>query len=180
MHERRYSGDIGRLRSFERQSLLEVERVVELCLDGITLKNMLDVGTASGLFASSFANRGLEISGIDVDPQMILTAAEYIPEGSFTYGLAEKIPFEDATFDLVFMGLVWHETDDRLKALKEARRSAKLRVAILEWPYVEGIIGPPLSDRINPTDAEVNIKTIGFKTVETIKLANTVLYRMDL
>jgi hypothetical protein len=33
MHERRYYGEIERLRASERVALLEVDRVVALCLD---------------------------------------------------------------------------------------------------------------------------------------------------
>ncbi len=53
MHEKRFSGDINRLRSPERQERLEVERVTGLCLEGIFPKTMLDIGTGSGLFAES-------------------------------------------------------------------------------------------------------------------------------
>ena len=180
MHERRFNGEVERLRAPQRLALLEVDRVVDLCLKSIKAKNVLDVGTGSGLFASRFADQGLEISGIDVDPQMIITAEQYIPEGSFKIGMAELIPFDDAAFDLVFLGLVWHETDDRLKALQEVKRTARIRVAILEWPYKESLVGPPLSDRINIKDVEGFSRTVGFKTIESLELTNTVLYRMDL
>ena len=33
------------------------------------------------------------------------------------------------------LGHVLHETDDPVAALVEARRAARLRVVVLEWPY---------------------------------------------
>ena len=65
MHEKRFDGGIERLRAPERVARLEVERVVDLCLEGVEIKNVLDVGTGSGLFAGAFFERGLEVAGID-------------------------------------------------------------------------------------------------------------------
>ncbi len=47
------------------------------------------------------------------------------------------------------MGLVLHETDDAAQALAEARRVARLRVAVLEWPYRDDEMGPPLAHRLS-------------------------------
>ncbi len=48
MHEKRFEGDMERLRNPERLARLEVDRVVALCLEGTIIKNMLDVGTGTG------------------------------------------------------------------------------------------------------------------------------------
>ncbi len=45
MHERRYNGEIERLRAPQRLVLLEVDHVVNLCLEGIHAVNVLDIGT---------------------------------------------------------------------------------------------------------------------------------------
>jgi hypothetical protein len=43
MNKRRFHGEIARLRAPERLALLETERVVDTCLEGITARNVLVV-----------------------------------------------------------------------------------------------------------------------------------------
>ena len=149
MHERRFNREIERLRDPERVARMEVERVINLSLESLDrVQTVLDVGTGSGLFAEAFAGRGLKVSGLDANPDMLPAAQQYVPSGTFPEGTAEKLPFPDGSFDLVFMGLLLHETDDPLAAIKEAYRVAVQRVAVLEWPYEDQPIGPPLADRI--------------------------------
>jgi ubiquinone/menaquinone biosynthesis C-methylase UbiE len=104
MHEKLYNGGIDRLRAPERVARLEVERVISLCLEAADLKSVLDVGVGSGLFAEEFSKRGLEVAGVDVNPEMIVAAKRFIPNGDFRESTAEALPFPDASFDLVFFG----------------------------------------------------------------------------
>jgi ubiquinone/menaquinone biosynthesis C-methylase UbiE len=179
MHERRYKAEIERLRAPQRMALLEVERVIDICLDGIRAGSMLDVGTGSGIFAEAFARKGLTVAGIDPNPEMLKAAKEFIPKGEFRQGIIEKMPFKDKSFDLVFLGHVLHESDDQIKALIESKRCAKQRIAILEWPYKEEEIGPPLNHRLKPKDVVAAAEKVGFSNIETIQLAHMILFRLD-
>ncbi len=179
MHERRFNQAVDKLRSPERIARLEVERVVELCLKNLNADSVLDVGTGSALFAEKFAARGLRVAGVDVNPEMVEHARRFVPGGNFRVAPAEVVPFEDQDFDLVFMGVVLHEADDALKALTEARRIARMRVAILEWPYVEEEYGPPLAHRLSETKVNALAAEAGFGNVEMISLTHTVLYRLE-
>jgi ubiquinone/menaquinone biosynthesis C-methylase UbiE len=179
VHDRRFTGDITRLRTPERLARLEVERVVGLSLEGGRFEAVLDIGVGSGVFAEAFAARGLQVSGIDVNPEMIATAIGYVPQGYFELAAAESIPFPDASFDLAFMGLSLHETDDRLKALQEARRVTRRRLAILEWPFEEGPVGPPLAHRIPPDTLLENFKQAGFTKVQQRQLTQLVFYWLE-
>jgi len=178
LNERRFDGDVDRLRSIERRNLLEVDHVVKTALESIEVENILDVGTGSGLFAESFAERGLEVAGLDISAEMVESARRYVPEGDIRLGAAEDMPYPDNSFDLVFMGLLLHETDDPEQTLREARRVARKRVVVLEWPYKEGQIGPPLEHRLSPDEIKVLTRKVGFPEVESIQMANTVLYCM--
>jgi len=177
-HERRFHGDVNRLRSTERMSQLEVDKVIALCLDGIQAGEMLDVGTGSGLFAEGFAKQGLHVVGVDVNPDMVATASSFVPSGEFRLAPAEALPFPDASFDLVFLGLVFHETDDALKAIQEARRVARQRVSILEWPYRQEEFGPPLAHRLKPEEVSALAHKAGCGDIDIVYLSHTVLYRL--
>src|SRR5512146_302260 len=148
-HGHRFS-DIDRLRSPERLARLEVNRVAELALDEANIQTVLDIGTGTGVFAEAFSQRGKQVTGVDVNPEMLAAASQYVPEGIFQPAPAENLPFSDSSFDLVFMGLVLHETDDLFKALQEAYRVTCLRLVVLEWPYAEQDFGPGLEERLQP------------------------------
>jgi len=180
MHEKRFNREIEKLRDPERIARLEVERVVDLVLDGMKdSHSILDVGTGSGLFAEQFAVKGLKVTGLDVNPEMLPAAQEFVPTGEFKLGIAEKLPFNDESFDIIFMGLLLHEVDDLSKALSEANRVVKQRLAVLEWPYEEQSFGPPLEHRLSFEQIETAARQAGFKNIRLNKLSNLVLYIIE-
>ena len=180
MHERRFKGNADDLRSTERVAALEVPRVVWVCLAGIEVRQVLDVGTGTGLFAEAFSDQGLEVSGIDIDAEMIAAAEQHVRGGVFRRAQAEDIPFGDRCFDLVFLGQVLHESDDPGKILEEAKRVGRKRVAILEWPYREQDQGPPLNHRLKPEVIADLIEKAGLTAIDTVLLKSVVLYLADI
>jgi len=127
-HEKRFHGGAERLRS--------------------AIVSVLDAGTVTGIFAEAFAGKGMQVMGIDSNEELLKVARTAVPGVEFREALLEKVPFGERSFDLVFLGHVLHETDDPLAALSEARRVARVRVAILEWPYRNEQQGPPLHHRL--------------------------------
>jgi ubiquinone/menaquinone biosynthesis C-methylase UbiE len=181
MHERRFNREIERLRDPERIARLEVERVVNLAMEGVKeVQSVLDVGTGSGLFAEQFAVKGLQVTGLDANPEMLPAARQFVPSGIFQLGIAEKMPFSDKSFDLVFMGLLLHETDNLLAALSEAYRVAINRVAILEWPDEEANFGPPRNHRLSFEKIQSAAHEAGFINVDSFHLKHLVLYRLEI
>jgi SAM-dependent methyltransferase len=177
MNERRFHREIERLRDPERVERMEVGRVVELSLAGSeSPESMLDIGTGSGLFAEAFAARGMRVAGVDINPEMLPAAQGFVPTGTFKEGVAESLPFKDGEFDLAFMGLLLHETDDPLAAMREAYRVANKRLAVLEWFYEVQEIGPDLSERISLEKIQGWAKEAGFKVVKPEKLKKFALY----
>jgi len=178
VYKRRFRGEPDRLRSPERIGLLEVERVVALCLEGLTVQRVLDVGTGTGVFAEAFSTRIPVVAGVDSNPRLLAVARSHVPEVHFMLALAEAIPFARGTFDLTFLGHVLHETDNPLKALLEACRVAKGRVAVLEWPYREDPHGPRIEHRLRPETIHGLAGEAGCRRVERIELAHMDLYRL--
>ena len=175
-HERRFHGAADRLRAADRVARLEVPRVVALSLAGLAATNVLDVGTGAGIFAAA----GLAVTGIDTNAELLAIATGFAPAAQFREAAAEQIPFPDGSFDLVFLGHVLHEADDPLAALREARRVARQRVAILEWPYRDEIHGPPLAHRLSPATVADLAARAGFSHVKTVHLAHMDFYGLTL
>lgn len=175
-----YKGDISHLRNPQRLKIVEVERVVELSLEKIFVTKVLDIGCGTGLFAESFFLRNLEVTAIDINQSMIENAKKHIPFVNFMSIPAEKLPFEDKSFDLVFIGLMLHESNDPAAVLREALRVASIRVAILEWKYEDESIGPPLSQRIKPDFIKKMAREKNREVVVTSKnLTYLILYLID-
>ena len=130
------------------------------------------------MFAEAFALRNLEVTGIDKNPAMIKIASDLVLNARFRESSAEILPFPDKSFDLVFLGHVLHESDDPLCILKEARRVATARVAILEWPYRSENIGPPLEHRLEPDTIKKLARPAGMTVIKKTDLDFMVLYRM--
>ena len=184
---KRYGAPGERLRMPERVALLEIPRVLDLGLAGLgmaeaaaagTAPTVLDVGTGTGLFAEAFLGRGMKATGIDPNPDLLEAARRLVPGAVFQDGTAEHLPFPDRSFDVVMMSHVLHETDAPRDALLEARRVARLRVLVLEWPYVDEDRGPPLAHRLRPSEIEDLAKSAGLVRIERIDLSHMQLYRL--
>ena len=140
---------------------------------------MLDVGTGSGIFAETFSKAGLDVVGVDANPEMLETAQKLVPGVRFDKATAESLPYPDTAFDMVFMGLLLHETDDRLQAMREAARVAQHRVAALEWPYKEQEIGPGLDERLSEKQVTDLATQAGLKVKHILPLHSLVLYVLE-
>jgi ubiquinone/menaquinone biosynthesis C-methylase UbiE len=171
--------DIDRLRSPERIQRLEIERVVQLTLENSSFTSVIDIGTGSGIFAEAFTKHGLTVTGVDANPEMLAAAQSYVPNANLRQAVVEAIPFPDGTFDLAFMGLVLHETDDLHKAMEEASRVCRARLIVLEWPFKQQDFGPGMEERLEPTKVLNLAKEAGFLGGEVIPLEHLVLYRFD-
>jgi ubiquinone/menaquinone biosynthesis C-methylase UbiE len=181
MNDRVFNREIERLRDPERLERLEINRVVDLSLKGIQPKvtAVLDVGCGTAIFAEAFAKNGCRVAGIDINEAMITEAQRIVPAGDFRLGSAEKMPFEDRSFDIVFFGLVLHETDDLRLSLKEAHRIAVRRVIAIEWPYEQGKFGPPLEHRLKPETITDAASQAGLRSIDSVKMQTLVLYAMQ-
>lgn len=177
--DKRFRGDADRLRRQDRIELMELPRVVALTLDGLAAESLLDVGTGTGLLAEAFAPHVEDLCGVDVNPDYLAIARRHLPSARFVEGKAESIPCPDLAFDVSILGHVLHEVDDPLTALKEAGRVTRLRVAILEWPLVEGPHGPPMHHRMKPELVEDLARKSGFSRIDTFPLTHMVLYRLE-
>jgi len=83
---------------------------------------VLDVGCGSGnltLTANRYAGPSGLVHGVDASPEMIELARKKAQQSGanvvFDVGLIEKLPFPEATFDVVISRLVIHHLPDDLK-----------------------------------------------------------------
>ncbi len=83
---------------------------------------MLDVGCGTGFVISLAADVFEEIHGVDPTPAMLARVETGAGNITLHQGVAEQLPFEDASFDLVTAYSVLHHLADHRPALAEAAR----------------------------------------------------------
>jgi SAM-dependent methyltransferase len=96
-----------------------------------TGSRVLDCGCGAGRFARMAADRGAIVAGIDASAELIEIAAERVPVGDFRVGDIEALPWDDHAFDLVTGFSAFQFADDKVRALREARRVSRGAVAVV-------------------------------------------------
>ena len=103
-------------------------KVTDVLTGAIALKGkrVLDVGCGDGAMARLMARHGATVIGIDTDAGQLAKARSTPVEAGETYveGVAQALPAEDRTFDLVVFSNSLHHVplDQQGKALAEAAR----------------------------------------------------------
>ena len=141
LYDSLYSGseDISREQLLEALDALEDMfrlrghmATVEMPLDGIKGKQVVEVGPGAGGHSALFARHGAVVTAIDLTPSRVkATAAKFRllaadAEGCRAMqGDAEALPFADGSFDIVYSNGVLHHTADTEKAMEEVFRVLK-------------------------------------------------------
>lgn len=87
---------------------------------------VLDLGCGDGLNISILRKLGVKnIIGVDISRDLIRLAKKNNPKIKFFVGSAEKLPFKNSQFDVVFVDSVFHHLLEYDKAIKEIRRVIK-------------------------------------------------------
>ena len=94
--------------------------------DALRGKDVLDVGIGSGIATQMLAEASANVTGVDLTDWAVETTKRRLD----AFGLradvrqadAERLPFEDASFDLVFSWGVIHHSSDMDRALSELVR----------------------------------------------------------
>lgn len=96
-------------------------------------ERVLDIACGTGEWLQVCADRGANISGIDISSKAIERCRHRLPTGNFDCGPAETLPYPDSAFDVVTcLGSLEHFLDQE-HALREMARVAKpnARITIL-------------------------------------------------
>jgi SAM-dependent methyltransferase len=111
----------------------------------------LDIGTGTGAVALRAAYAGADVTGVDLSPVMVDTARRLAGEQGvgirFEVGDAERLPYEDASFDVVASALGVFLAPDHAAAGRELARVCRPggRLGVVAWradPESEGMHAP--------------------------------------
>lgn len=94
-------------------------------------KDALDVGCGEGRFCRMLKQHGLKVTGIDPTPKFVAAARARDAEGTYLEAPAEKLPFDDESFDLVISYLSLIDISDVRAAIQEMARVIRPGGALL-------------------------------------------------
>ncbi|CAN5721065.1 hypothetical protein BH23GEM6_BH23GEM6_13740 [soil metagenome] len=87
---------------------------------------ILDIGCGDAGVIIAFAEAGAKVAGLELDEKSlrraIVRAEEHAVEATLAKGIAEALPFPDASFDVVILDNVLEHVKDRAGTLQEIRR----------------------------------------------------------
>ena len=120
-------GFFADLDQYHFEKLHHLLRLVDF--DGYRGKQVLDVGCGAGTDLVRFARGGARVTGVDVSSSAIALARENFAQQKLDADLreidGERLPFPDASFDVVFAhGVVQYAANDRA-VVEECRRVLK-------------------------------------------------------
>lgn len=108
-----------------------IERpALEPLIGEIAGAKVLDLGCGSGVYALWLADRGAEVTGLDLSPVMVALAREKAGAraASLDLGIADigrSLPFGDDEFDLVFTSTALHYVENIASVMSEVARVMK-------------------------------------------------------
>lgn len=91
----------------------------------VTGMRVLDVGCGEGRYCRKLRALGASPVGIDPVETLISRALQLDPDGHYHLGSAERLPFDDASFDIVLSYLTLVDVEDDLAAISEMCRVLK-------------------------------------------------------
>jgi demethylmenaquinone methyltransferase/2-methoxy-6-polyprenyl-1,4-benzoquinol methylase len=105
---------------------------------------VLDACCGTGDLAVAALQAGATVTGLDFSERMLERARHKSDEIEWVRGDAEKLPFEDASFDAATVGFGVRNLADLERGLAELRRVLRPggRVAILEITKPSGLLAP--------------------------------------
>lgn len=140
--------------------------------DAFRGKKLLEIGCGLGTDLLQFARGGALVTGVDLTPKSIeLVLKRFAMEGlpvDARVADAERLPFADETFDVVYSFGVLHHTPDTSKAVSEVHRVLKPGGRIIVMLYhtrsahvrlgtIYAHLSAGLRNRINGTEDWVRV-----------------------
>jgi len=111
-------------------------------------KRVLEIGVGMGADYLEWLKAGADATGVDLSSASIARAQRRCELAGFAPDLrqadAERLPFPDNTFDIVYSYGVMHHSPDPAQCIREARRVLKpggtLRIMIYHHPSLVGLM----------------------------------------
>ena len=164
--------DVEILESSERLQFLNPDVI----LDKVGLRREMiiaDLGCGTGYFTIPASKSVKKVYALDVQQGMLNILSDKIEKqkiSNIQAILSEEshIPLPDNSVDVLLMGNVFHELEDRDSILNEVKRilSAEGKLVIVDWLKIEMDFGPPFEERLTAEEVISICEHNGFEVCE--------------
>lgn len=148
----------------------------DVILDKAGLRNemvLADLGCGTGYFTIPASRRVKKVYALDVQQGMLDILRGKIEKqkiSNIEAILSEEshIPLPDSSVDVLLMGNVFHELEDRNAILTEVKRilSSNGKLVIVDWLKIEMDFGPPVEERLTAENMISICEDNGFDVLE--------------
>jgi SAM-dependent methyltransferase len=127
---------------FLHRGMVNSPDVVDKLLEGLSLGRGMDLGCGDGFYCEPLLRYVLELYCVDANEANVeLVKSKFGGRVKAMRALAEELPFDDSSFDLVFMANSFHDFD-RERAKAEVNRVLRQGGYIAIYDWKKNYIGP--------------------------------------
>jgi len=170
-------------RRYNEISFDGTEQVLLSFIGGNSANRVLEVGCGTGHWLAFLESHGYSVSGMDPSPQMLEQARDHVTSGDLKQGHADKIPWEDDSFDQLFCINAVHHFEEKAKFLSEAcrvlRNDGSLLIVGLDphkardqwfvYDYFDGVLEHDLRRYLSTSALERLMQEAGFSDCHTVE-----------
>ena len=132
----------AKMYDWEKYFLFPLRRKAAKFFNLAPQKKIIDVATGTGAQAYELAKLGLDVTGVDLSPEMLAQARKKLDPSlllSFRQGDGTTMPFGDNSFDGASISLGLHDMPYEIgvRVLREIKRVTKRNGGILVVDYME-------------------------------------------
>jgi SAM-dependent methyltransferase len=121
---------------------------------------LLHLGCGLGAKTETLRRLGYDAVGVDVDDALVARARVSFPRPHFVTADAQRLPFGDGSFDVVFSFSTLQLVDDREQALREAARVLRPGGRAI---FIENLEGSPLARGYRALHAALGLRYARFQ-----------------
>ncbi len=164
--------DVEILESSERLKFLNPDNI----LDKVGLSREMifaDLGCGTGYFTISASQKVKKVYALDVQQGMLDILRGKIEKqkiSNIQSILSEEshIPLPDNSVDILLMGNVFHELEDKDSVINEVKRilTGAGKMVIVDWLKIEMDFGPPFDERLTAEEVISICENKSFKVLE--------------
>ena len=126
-HKNFWDKNAGRYDRFMRKDRAAYDEMYELIRPVVRYKTVLELATGTGLIAKHIVNAAAHIEATDASAEMIAEAKRDIRSAKLHFSVQDmfRLPYAEASFDVVIVSNALHIVPQPEKALAEIRRVLK-------------------------------------------------------
>jgi ubiquinone/menaquinone biosynthesis C-methylase UbiE len=158
----------------DREQLMPRQNVLAQ-IDARAGDQVADVGAGLGWLTFPLADvvgpQG-QVYAIDPSHDAIQTLEDRARREGFSQvtpieAFAERTPLSDAAVDRIVWHTMYHDVNDRPRALQEMRRilAPHGRWIIVDWEKTPMEVGPPMDIRMSPQEVAAEVEAAGFRVL---------------